>query len=77
MTFKFKLILALLIEKMFFLCSSGCLKCLEEDSCYLCDQTNDFYWKDKNCQQSEIPSCVTYDMFGKCLVCDEKSYLVQ
>lgn len=59
-------------------CSSGCLVCVEDDECLLCDFTNAYYLNGSECFEDTNGNCKIYyptSNDGRCLHCEEEHYV--
>ena len=59
-------------------CMGICLSCGGNSSCLTCKVSNEvFNSSSGQCQGGVIVNCVLYDSTGKCIICDNSSYLDQ
>ena len=58
------------------MCMSQCLTCSAGSTCSICQNTNYFFNSSSGtCQIGPIADCISYDTSGKCLKCNNQSYL--
>ena len=72
---KIILLISLIVNLWNSECTKGCLSCTTEDTCLLCDITNNYILSEGSCTQIERANCKKYDFGGRCLKCDNEYYL--
>ena len=56
-------------------CSPGCLKCLPNSECFICDFINHYQiTPKKTCELKKMENCLYLDQNGKCLKCSQNHY---
>lgn len=56
-------------------CLEGCLKCNTRDECLFCDGTSNYILDGLTCKKIQLSNCLTINIAGNCLTCDENYYL--